>query len=200
MKGGSLKKNLNKVVNSKVVLYVLFALTIFNLFGYLARSNLAAIVLFLLVGYGTTHFTKNMVYVLLTAILSTNFLVQRGVLRGLGFVEGFKEGNKHDHNHNDEDDEDTKKSDDTSLSDMIANIKPKPNSDDTKPDTLTTMKKRSGYANMKLNPAELQLNQQNLNDAVDNMGPILEKADKMLEKLEGSRLGNMIFGGQKKDE
>ena len=95
-----MNKMLNMLVRNKIVLYVVLALSVFNLVGYLMKNNLGAIVLFLMVGFGMTHVTKNMVYVLLTAIVATNFLVMSGVLSSLGLREGLK-------NNDDESDTDT---------------------------------------------------------------------------------------------
>jgi hypothetical protein len=109
MKGGSFQKNLNQIVSNKNVLYIVFALAIINLVNYLLQNNLAAIVLFLLIGYTITQCTKNMVYVLLGAILLTNLLDKFTSYNNFGTIEGMKNGNdgkKKDEDEDDEDDED----------------------------------------------------------------------------------------------
>ena len=102
MKGGSFQKNLNQIVSNKNVLYIVFALATINLVNYLLQNNLAAIVLFLLIGYTITQCTKNMVYVLLGAILLTNLLDKFTSYNNFGTIEGMKNGN--DGKKKDEDD------------------------------------------------------------------------------------------------
>ena len=92
MKGGFFKKNLKMLAQNQIVLYILVVLAIMNLVGYLVRDNLAAIVLFLMVGYSATYLTKNMIYVLLFSILITNFLVKMGIMKNLGLREGMTDG------------------------------------------------------------------------------------------------------------
>jgi len=101
MKGGFL----NKLAHNKAVLYVILAFAVFTLLGYLVNNNLAAIILFLLIGFGTTYLTKNMIYVLLASILLTNFLVGMGVLGKLGIKEGMNNDDDEDENE-DENSED----------------------------------------------------------------------------------------------
>lgn len=93
MKGGSFKKFFNNIAHNQFVLYVLFGLTLLNLVGYLLQNNLAAIVTFLVIGYATTYFSKNMVNVLLTAIIATNLLAYMGFLKKLDILEGLENQN-----------------------------------------------------------------------------------------------------------
>ena len=88
MKGLSLPKSLNSLMRNKFVLYAVLGLAIVNLLGYLTQNNLTAIGIFLVVGYGMTHVTKNMVYVLLTALVVTNVVARQNLLRGYGLLEG----------------------------------------------------------------------------------------------------------------
>ena len=115
MKGGFFKKNLKLLAHNQIVLYSLVVLAVMNLVGYLVRDNLAAIILFLMVGFGATYLTKNMIYVLLSSILITNFLVKTGIMKNLGFREGMKHGK--DNNDDDADDHSDDHSDDDSHDD-----------------------------------------------------------------------------------
>lgn len=95
-------KNVNKIFQNKIVLYILLGLSFLNLLGYLAKNNLTAIIIFLLTGYGTTFFTKNMSYILLIPLLITNFLVALFSMQKLSLKEGYT------HNEKDEKDEEEK--------------------------------------------------------------------------------------------
>ena len=99
-------KNFNKLFQNKIVLYILLGLSFLNLLGYLAKNNLTAIIIFLLTGYGTTFFTKNMSYILLTPLLLTNFLVALFSMQRLSLKEGMddkKENEKNEKNEKNED-------------------------------------------------------------------------------------------------
>ncbi len=63
-----------KMLENKYVLYVVLFLSITNVLGYLATQDFNALTFFIIVGFLTTYFSKNMIIVLLVAMISTNFL------------------------------------------------------------------------------------------------------------------------------
>ena len=63
---------MDKLLNDKNVLYVVFVLAILNLLGYLLVRNTEALAFFLIVGFLTTYFSKNMIIVLAVAMVSTS--------------------------------------------------------------------------------------------------------------------------------
>lgn len=83
------------VLNNKYVLYAVLVIAILNIIGYLAVKDVDSVVFFLLVGLISSNFSKNMIVILLSAIVATNlFLGSRHVYRNSrGEVEGF-EGEK----------------------------------------------------------------------------------------------------------
>ena len=62
----------DKLLNDKNVLYVVFVLAILNLLGYLVVQNTEAVAFFLIVGFLTTYFSKNMIVVLIVAMVATS--------------------------------------------------------------------------------------------------------------------------------
>ena len=66
---------MERLMKDKNVLYVIFFLAVCNVLGYLTVSNFDAVVLFLVVGFLTTYFSKNMIIVLLVSMITTNFFV-----------------------------------------------------------------------------------------------------------------------------
>ena len=70
-----MKMNIRSLLKDKNVLYVVAFLAITNLFGYLLLQNFDAVVFFLIVGFLTSYFSKNMIVVMLVAMISTNFIV-----------------------------------------------------------------------------------------------------------------------------
>ena len=91
MKFGSIQKKIISLTHNKIVLYILLAFALFNLMSYLGQNNLGAIVLFLIIGFGSTCYTKNMVLVLLMAIFATSLLLNMGFLKLFVMREGFVE-------------------------------------------------------------------------------------------------------------
>jgi hypothetical protein len=86
-----LNLKLNSLLKDKNVLYVTLFIAIANLFGFLMLRQMDAIVFFLIVGFLTSYFSKNMIIIMLVAILSTNFLIGTKLL-GKVIKEGFKTG------------------------------------------------------------------------------------------------------------
>ena len=81
--------NMGKVMNDKNVLYIVFIIAILNILGYLLARNTEAIVFFLMVGFLTTYFSKNMIVILLVAMISTSLFTSTKMYYGKG---GLKEG------------------------------------------------------------------------------------------------------------
>ena len=82
--------NSSNILSNKYVLYASFFFAIITAANYLLRNNLEAIGIFIIIGFLTTYFSKNMIVVLLTTTILTNFLV---MFRNRGYsmmmMEGF---------------------------------------------------------------------------------------------------------------
>ena len=100
MKFGSIQKKIISLTHNKIVLYILLAFALFNLMSYLGQNNLGAIVLFLIIGFGSTCYTKNMVLVLLMAIFATSLLLNMGFLKLFVMREGFDDKSNDDTTNN----------------------------------------------------------------------------------------------------
>ena len=90
----NLKKNLmtsnyNNILYSRSVLYIFFFLSILNLYYLLANGLTGFIVLFFLVGFLTSFFSKNMIVIMCVALAVTNIFRNGTSLRS---SEGFREG------------------------------------------------------------------------------------------------------------
>jgi len=68
-------KTLDNLFNNIYFLYFVAFLAVFNVFAYIIMNNFNAIILFILVGYITYLFSKNMAIVLLVALLITNLFM-----------------------------------------------------------------------------------------------------------------------------
>ena len=80
----------NALLKDKTVLYIVLFFAVTNVIGYLMIHNIEAILFFAIVGVLTAHFTKNMIIVLLTALVATNAVV--GARRAVQSREGFEHG------------------------------------------------------------------------------------------------------------
>lgn len=63
------------ILHNKYVLYASFFFAIITAAGYLLSNNLEAICIFVIIGFLTTYFSKNMIIVLLVTTVATNFVV-----------------------------------------------------------------------------------------------------------------------------
>ena len=91
-KHSSKKMDLKALLKNRNVLYVVFFFAIVNLFSYLMLKQLDAVAFFIIIGFLTTYFSKNMIIVMLTSMISTFFLVQINLL-GKG-KEGMVSGSR----------------------------------------------------------------------------------------------------------
>ena len=83
--------DLKYLLRNRNVLYVVLFLAVANLFSYLMLKQLDAVAFFVIIGFLTTYFSKNMIIILLTSVISTFLLVQIKML-GNNVREGMTEG------------------------------------------------------------------------------------------------------------
>ena len=87
-----IKQSISKGLENKYVLYIVLFFAITNLFGYLMMGDIRVLAFFALVGFVVSKFSKNMIIVLGSAMLATNFfLVGRSTSQ---VVEGMTGGNR----------------------------------------------------------------------------------------------------------
>lgn len=82
----NISSKLKPLLKNKIVLYVCFAITITNMFGYLIMKNYNAIMVFCATGMMARYFSKNMIVVLGIALTATNLFAS--VKLGLAVREG----------------------------------------------------------------------------------------------------------------
>lgn len=70
-----MKIDFKSLAKDKNVLRIVVILSAANVLGYLLLRELDAIALFAVIGFLTSYFSKNMIIVLLTALVATNFLI-----------------------------------------------------------------------------------------------------------------------------
>ena len=81
--------SVSKLLTNRYVLYIVSLLALFNVLGYVMLGNTQIVILFLLIGFLMSRFSKNMVIVLLVPLVLVNVLTS-----GMMMKEGFAEGNE----------------------------------------------------------------------------------------------------------
>lgn len=199
---------LKSLLKNKNFLYFVLFIASVNTFGYLMMRQTEAVMLFALVGFLTTFFTKNMIIVLLTAIVVTN--VYAGSILGIRIKEGMenesdedKEGMGHDEDKEGMGHEEGEKKKNGKKEGMPS-LKPAdlpPNGKKPKLDPAGTLE--AAYDNldklldsgaidkMSSETQNLATQQDKLMKNIDRLEPMLGVAEGMMEKMAGLNLGKM---------
>jgi hypothetical protein len=214
----------DKLLNDKNVLYVVFGLAILNLMGYLLVQNTEAIVFFLIVGFLSTYFSKNMIIVLIIAMVSTSIFTST---RGRYVKEGMRtnrEAPKEETDKKEDKSTDSAKKSDKDKKKMPAESEMDKAEDDEEdePEAMSnksnTKKNRLDYAgnlaeaynNLQktigkggikalTGQTETLLNQQkNLMDNIKGMEPFIKTAESFMSKLDLGGINGMLskLGGK----
>lgn len=210
-------KSLSNLITNKYVLYLVATIAFLNVFGYMVLGNINAVVFFILVGYITTFFSKNMIIVLFVAMTLTNFL-----MAGMKIKEGLetmKDGKL------------DQKKDDPAIKQDLPIVPPHDSDADKKPDgesfegrqpleysdinkkgkntgtrldhgatvenaydTLNKIIGGPGFSKMTDDTKRLMEQQQKLAQSMEQFGPMLDSIKPFLEKAQGL-LGNMDIKG-----
>ena len=85
----------NGLLNNRYLLYVVLFVAVASLFSYVQSRNHTALLFFLLVALGVNYFNKNMIVVLGSAIVLTNFLASyTTIFSKVRLLEGLVEANE----------------------------------------------------------------------------------------------------------
>ena len=188
-----LPKEVGAILSNKYVLYVVAFLAITNVIGYLAVQDFTSLLFFVLIGYLTSYFSKNMTVVLLSALVLTNLLMST---RRVKIQEGME--NKRElptDEESEEDDSDKPKIAPKAASqETDAEMAGKPGSlnvgdvGELSPEAVQAGIKQMGGKNF----AEQQ---RMIKENLESIKPMLSTAKEMLDTLKGAK--DMIgqFGG-----
>ena len=192
-------KSVGNLMSNKYFLYFVLFLAITSLLGYLQKHNFHAIVFFILVGFLTYYFSKNMIIVLLTAIIATAFYSKiQHVEHSNHFIEGM-ENKKDDDGHDegmDHDGEEGMEDDDEEDEGMVGSSKvdyEKTLTDSYK--NLNNMIGGEGMQRMTKDTERLMATQKELAKNMENMKPMLENVQNMIKgmgSLDIKGLGKMM--------
>lgn len=188
------------LLKNKMVLYIVLFFAITNLFGYIFVGNFNAVVLFVLIGYITSMYNKNMIIVLLSSILISNFIIA-GHYLGNNVREGMDAKTPPDG--------DIKKEKDKEKKETMASLNPsninendviiKPEIDyastlESAYDNLDKLLGSGAMTQMSEDSKRLADKQKQLMDNMKRLQPLMDSAQKTIENLDVDKIGEMIGG------
>lgn len=173
------------LLTDKNVLYVVMFVAVANFFVYLLAHNWTASLIFILIAYLTTYFSKNMTIVLLSALIVTNMVI---ATRSMGKkIEGMTGDKKNDKG------KDVKVKDDVTIDEEFVS-----NTDEDESgkssinyaatlenayDNLDSLIGKDGIDKMSQDTAKLVAQQNKLLKNLENMAPLLDNAGKLLNAM-----------------
>ena len=182
----ALNKGVKNIFSNKYFLYLTLFLAITSVLGYLQLQNYKAVVFFILVGFLTYYFTKNMSIVLLTAILATALYsnMQKKLVEGL-------ENKKEEMEDDDDDEEGMEDEDDEAEEEGMKSGSGRVDYEKTLTDSyknLNSMIGNEGMQRMTKDTERLMNTQKQLAKNMENMKPMLENAQSMIAGMKGMDL------------
>lgn len=190
-----MKFNFKDSLKDQRVLYVVLFLAVTNLFGFLMARNFNAVIVFLLVGFIATYFSRNMIVVLMVSMVVTN------IVSGVKMIKEGMENNEKDKKEEEDEDEEKKKQGMTTLSpaslddDKKAKKKPKVDYAGTLEaayDNLDNLLSSDALKNMSNDTQRLAEKQKTLMGNIKKLEPMMQKAGAMLEGLDMQGMQGMI--------
>lgn len=179
-----MKFKLKSILKDKNVLYIVFFLALVNLFGYLMAGNLDAVIFFLILGYLTSYFSKNMIVVMLAAIILTNLFVSSRYLGQKPLLEGMESKENASPKPVDEAEEQAE-----------ATGKPKVDYSATLEaayDNIDKLLSSDALSNMSNETQRLAEKQQKLMGNIAKLEPMMQKAGSLLEGLDMGKMTQLI--------
>tara|TARA_Y100000992_G_C21272199_1_gene497608 strand:+ start:2050 stop:2664 length:615 start_codon:yes stop_codon:yes gene_type:complete len=198
----SLPKSVNKVLTNKYVLYVVTFLAVTNILGYLAVQNFTSVVFFLLVGFLTQYFSKNMTVILLTAMIATSLLFIAQNTRYNNHSTLIQEGMDNSNSNLKAKKDMKNKTDEATGSDKFTIDRKATNTQAFS--SLQDMLGSSGVQNLKGDTEELMKRQSELKESMESLKPMMDTANSMLKSIDVESMGKITsildkFGGKKKE-
>ena len=179
-----LPKELNTILSDKYVLYIVAFLAITNVIGYLAIQDFNSLLLFVLIGYLTAYFSKNMTVVLLSALVLTNLLMGARKLQAPVVREGMQGGETLP-----DEEEDTPES-----GNNITNEGGSAKKEIEQLEMKTSPKGMQQLGGM-MSTKDIQAQQKLLKENLENIKPMLATAKEMMDTLKSAKGMFSQFGG-----
>ena len=173
------------LLQNKVLLYIVAAIAIVHILLLANSKDFNSVLIFVIVGFLISFFSKNMIVVLLSAIIFTNLIKmvypgQEG-MKGKKVKEGLENEDDEDEEDDlyDKDDEEEKKEDEE---DEGVSLNIKQTAEEKKDAELK--KKQETYDKLKNDFNEFQSIQQDILKNMKEIDPLLTKAENFIAKFE----------------
>jgi|TARA_Y100000992_G_scaffold235892_1_gene166730 hypothetical protein len=195
----SLKKTAKKLLKNKFILYVILFLAVTNVLGYLAIGNFNSVIFFILVSYLSSFFNKNMIVILLTAMIATSVLNVRNLT--VGIKEGMKNKKKSNkakqealEDMSEDTDEDTDEVDDE-VADEVGPTIDRNKTDKIAFQSLQEMIGKDGVHGLQKDTQNLIKRQEELKESMKSLAPMMNTAKNLLNSIDMnsmSQITNML--------
>ena len=177
---------LRNLINNRFVLYAVSFLALMNVVGYLTRQDMQSVTFFVVLGYLSTYFSKNMVVNLLVAVLGTNILLMNG-----NYQEGMQQKKEEEENMQNLSPKAMRGGEDTPRIDAEANIR-------AGYQELEKLLGHGGMKNLAKDSQQLAAQQKKLLESVQNMQPMIKQLGGMVNSFGGVEgINNMVQSLQK---
>ena len=188
---------MEKLLQNKYVLYLVLFIAVTNILGYLAIEDFRSLMVFIAVAALASHFSKNMIVVLGSALIGTNVLYASSRMReGMGNKKKKKPGEEDIMKAVKEKNKDSfavseGKPDNAELEEVEEDVEVKtPRVDyaatmEIAYDNLNKMLGEGGMQNLTKDTKGLMDQQKELMKQLKDFAPLMEQAGSMLDKLGG---------------
>jgi len=183
-------KSITQLLTNKYVLYATLFFAITNVLGYFTIQDFNSVILFILVGLLTSYFSKNMIVILLSAMITTNLVLTMNKTTEY-FVEGNSNNNtKPKDKKPDKDKEQFEGVDDDAAVGGGDDI----NYDATLKESYGNLEKLlggDGMNNLTKDTMQLMDRQKQLAESMKSLEPMLNNAKSMLKGFDMSQLNGL---------
>jgi len=186
-RSGSRSKKLS-IMNNKWFLYFLSIVAVGQLVTYGIDQKWESTILFVIIGLLAHNYTKNMIFVLLLAILGTGILTSF-----IKFNEGFKEGADEEDEEDEEEEEeeggeDDEEEDEEDQEEFTSNHVDKASTMSKNLENIKNIVGSGGINKMTRETAALMKQQNKMLENMEKIKPLTEQAVGLVDKLESSNL------------
>ena len=206
----NVSRSMKNMLKNKTVLYIVLFIAVTNVMGYLMVNNIDAVILLFLVGLLTSYFSKNMIVVMLAAIVFTNLLVGSMKASRSQLLEGLEnEGDDDagdDEDAGDDNDNDGDAGDDDGKS-GLTNLRPAslggnnnddadeldfPGSLESAYDNLDKLLSSDAINKMSADTQKLADKQHKLMGNIEKLEPLMQNAQKMMNGLNTGKIDKLV--------
>jgi len=203
----NVSRSMKNMLKNKTVLYIVLFIAVTNVMGYLMVNNIDAVILLFLVGLLTSYFSKNMIVVMLAAIVFTNILVGSKKASRTPLLEGLENEGDDDEDGDEDGDEDDDGKRKKKDKDALTNLRPAslgnnndddadeldfPGSLESAYDNLDKLLSSDAINKMSADTQKLADKQHKLMGNIEKLEPLMQNAQKMMNGLNTGKIDKLV--------